>query len=441
MGFQQGLSGLNISSKSLEVIGNNVANANTFGFKAARAEFSDMYAASLNGAGTNGIGIGARIASVAQQFTQGNISTTANNLDIAINGDGFFQVANWDTTSGTRDGELLFSRNGQFKVNSEGYIVNNQGKFLLGLPNANSTDFGPLRLSLAGSSAQATTQVTMEINLSADAQAPQVAGFDPANSRSFNYSTTQTAYDGSGEPAVLRHYFAKDSTDPDTWWMYTSVLNNDGNEVFTNESGGVILPNLAFSFDPSGSGINGLDTNVSLVGGVPTATLNPPSTLSGVGSITVPAFESRSEFQFSFELSKMTQFAGRNSVNALSQNGYPKGDFSSFNIDASGSILVRYTNGQTVPEGQIQLARFFNPQGLQPVGGNEWTQTAQSGQPQQGLPGENRMGLLQGGALEESNVDLTGELVNMIVAQRAYQANAQTIKTEDQVLQTLVNLR
>jgi len=167
----------------------------------------------------------------------------------------------------------------------------------------------------------------MEINLSADAQAPQVAGFDPANSRSFNYSTTQTAYDGSGEPAVLRHYFAKDSTDPDTWWMYTSVLNNDGNEVFTNESGGVILPNLAFSFDPSGSGINGLDTNVSLVGGVPTATLNPPSTLSGVGTITVPAFESRSEFQFSFELSKMTQFAGRNSVNALSQNGYPKGDF------------------------------------------------------------------------------------------------------------------
>jgi flagellar hook protein FlgE len=441
MGFQQGLSGLNISSKSLEVIGNNVANANTFGFKTARAEFADMYAASLNGAGSNGIGIGARIASVAQQFTQGNISTTANNLDIAINGDGFFQVADWDTTSDTRDGELMFSRNGQFKVNSDGFIVNNQGKFLLGLSSAGSTDFGPLRLSLAGSSAQATSRVNMEINLSADAQAPQVSPFDPSNSQSFNYSTTQTAYDGSGEPAVLRHYFAKDNADPDTWWMYSSVLNNDGNEVFTNESGGVVVPNLAFSFDPSGSRITGIDQNVALVGGQPTATLAPPSTLTGVGSITVPGFDTRTDFQFDFDLSKMTQFAGRNSVNALSQNGYPKGDFSSFNIDASGSILVRYTNGQTVPEGQIQLARFFNPQGLQPVGGNEWTQTAQSGQPQQGLPGENRMGLLQGGALEESNVDLTGELVNMIVAQRAYQANAQTIKTEDQVLQTLVNLR
>lgn len=443
MGFQQGLSGLNISSKSLEVIGNNVANANTFGFKTARAEFADMYAASLNGAGTNGIGIGARIASVAQQFTQGNISTTANNLDIAINGDGFFQVANWDTASDTRDGELLFSRNGQFKVNSDGYIVNNTGKFLLGLPTADSTDIGPLRLSLAGSSARATSEVRMEINLSADSQEPEVPNFDPENSRSFNYSTTQTAYDGSGEPAVLRHYFVRHET-PDTWWVYTSVVNNDGTEVFTRNDNGYRTPNLLIEFDSSGSGIarTAKDDQIATdVDGTVTATPDSPQDLTAEVGILVPGDGTRSDFNFFLDVSKMTQFAGRNSVNALSQDGYPKGDFSSFNIDASGSILVRYTNGQTVPEGQIQLARFFNPQGLQPIGGNEWTQTAQSGQPQQGLPGENRMGLLQGGALEESNVDLTGELVNMIVAQRAYQANAQTIKTEDQVLQTLVNLR
>lgn len=425
MGFQQGLSGLNSSSKSLEVIGNNVANANTYGAKSSRAEFADMYAASLGGSGTNKVGIGVRVAAVAQQFTQGNLTTTSNPLDIAINGDGFFMVQRWDPVNGTENlqaaGERLYSRNGQFKVDSSGYIVNNEGHKVL------SNDSNPIKLNLTGGAAQATTRITADLNLNA-ADALPSPGFStaiyPPVPGSYSFATTQTLYDGSGEAVPLEYYFSK--TDADTWDVFTAV---DG--AYLN--GGA--PAFALTFDDTTSKptiITGSDGFTTYTGAqlssIPLPTIPPDGTRSAISGVTV-------------DFSSITQYAGSSTINELAQTGYPKGDFSSFQIDSNGAVLVRYTNGVTEVGGQLGLARFTNSQGLQPVGGNEWKDTSASGAPLIDKPGSGRFGLLQGGALEESNVDLTGELVNMIVAQRAYQANAQTIKTEDQVLQTLVNLR
>lgn len=428
MGFQQGLSGLNVSSKSLQVIGNNVANANTYGAKTARAEFADMYAASLNGGGGNNIGIGATIASVAQQFTQGNITTTENPLDIAINGDGFFKVQRWDMGSNGSlyvAGERLFSRNGQFKVDNNGFIVNNQGHKLL--------DEGdqPIKLALTGGSAKATGRITMDINLNASEMADDAydTSVYPPLTGSYTFSTTQTLYDGSGQGVAVDYYYRKSGDD--SWDVYAAV---NGKYLPT----GSTTPAFQIQFDPATSkpsqivdyNGNSLTTKAQM-----SLVQLPPFSGADVGISTL------SDVNATIDFSKATQYAGKSVVNELQQDGYPRGDFSSFNIDSTGAILVRYTNGQTVTEAQIGLARFNNPQGLEPKGGNEWGQTASSGPAQYGTPGAGRLGLLQGGALEESNVDLTGELVNMIVAQRTYQANAQTIKTEDQVLQTLVNIR
>ncbi|MDD2975651.1 flagellar hook protein FlgE [Aquabacterium sp.] len=423
MGFQQGLSGLNSSSKSLEVIGNNVANANTYGAKSSRAEFADMYAASLGGSGTNKVGIGVRVAAVAQQFTQGNLTTTSNPLDIAINGDGFFMVQRWDPVNGTENlqaaGERLYSRNGQFKVDSSGYIVNNEGHKVL------SNDSNPIKLNLTGGAAQATTRITADLNLNATdgTDNPFDATQYPPVSGTFSFATTQTLYDGSGEAVPMEYYFRKSNVDQ--WEVYSAVGGsylNAGNPAFTVD------------FDPSTS----LPTQITDSAGTTSSGVG----LASVALPTIPADGTRSAISgVTVDFSGITQYAGSSTINELTQTGYPKGDFSSFQIDSNGAVLVRYTNGVTEVGGQLGLARFTNSQGLQPVGGNEWKDTSASGAPLVDKPGSGRFGLLQGGALEESNVDLTGELVNMIVAQRAYQANAQTIKTEDQVLQTLVNLR
>ncbi len=422
MGFQQGLSGLNTSSKSLEVIGNNVANANTYGAKASRAEFADMYAASLGGGGSNGIGIGARIGAVAQQFTQGNITTTSNNLDMAINGRGFFALQ-------TAQGETVYSRNGQFKRDSNGYIVNNEQHQLLGQAldetGAPSGPTGsPIVLSNDGSAPQAASKIVMTANLDARATSITTA-VDFSNSKTYNFVTSQTAYGDNGAPIAMNYYFKKiadaTSTSGSKWEVYASA---DG-------------ANNAASVSLDGSG------NPSPI---QTLTFSTNGTLPANSTFTIPSIPGGKNGQpltnVSVDVSGCTEYSGNYAVTNLSGGGYAQGNLSDFLIESDGTVKARYTNGQSKAIARVQLADFKNLNGLQPIGGNEWKSTNASGDPLPlGAPGSGVYGLLQSGALEESNVDLTGELVNMIVAQRAYQANAQTIKAEDQVLQTLVNLR
>jgi flagellar hook protein FlgE len=428
MGFQQGLSGLNISSKSLEVIGNNVANANTYGFKAARAEFSDMYAASLGGAGNNGIGIGARVAAVAQQFTQGNVSTTANNLDLAINGRGFFALY-------TAQGEEVFSRNGQFKRDRDGFLVNNEqhqlrGQLLDDDGNGNIRLRGnpgdPIQLTNDPFPPSAAGAINMVANLDARAETPTVA-IDFTNSRSYNFVTSQTIFGDNGAPVAVNYYFRKiadaTATDGGQWALYMTADGNTNDFSLLNDGNTPPgpLPVGTFTFNADGSLPDG---TVITLPDIPGGRNGQP--ITGV----------------TLDLSSNTEYSGSYSVTELTGGGYAQGNLSDFIIETDGTVKARYTNGQSKSVARVMLADFRNLNGLQPIGNNEWKSTNASGPPLPlGGPGTGVYGLLQSGALEESNVDLTGELVNMIVAQRAYQANAQTIKTEDQVLQTLVNLR
>ena len=419
MSFQQGLSGLNAASKNLEVIGNNIANANTFGAKVSRAEFADVYANTLSGT-SSAVGIGVTVAAVAQQFTQGNISTTENPLDLAINGDGFFQLQ----TNGNAVG---YTRNGVFKVDRDGFIVNNQQQKLMGYPADNNGTVIPgtaaaLKMPTAGITPAVTTKVDMEMNLdsrsavTAPASGPPIDFADPT---SYNNATSQTVYDAKGQSVALTYYFQKASTD--NWNVFVAA-----NGVPIATSGGQPVATATIAFPPGG--------------GTPTAP-------AGTVALNIPAVTDSSGFtsepiaNVQLDVSSARQYGSQFGVTALSQDGYSPGQLIGVQVESNGIINARYSNGQTKPAGQLEIASFRNPQGLTPTGGNGWVRSFSSGGPILGVPGDGNLGVLQSGALEESNVDLTAELVDMITAQRVYQANAQSIKTQDQVLQTIVNLR
>lgn len=420
MSFQQGLSGLNATSKNLQIIGNNIANANTFGTKVARAEFSDMYAAALNGAGTNAIGIGTNLASVAQQFTQGNIKTTENPMDLSINGAGFFQVTDGKSP-------VTFTRNGQFKVDKEGFIVNNSLQKLMGYAADGTGQIQPglavpLQLPTAAVAPQPTTEVVMELNLkSSEAVTVPAAGaqIDFNNADTYNNATSMTVYDIQGQAVALTYYFQKAAAD--TWNVYVTA---NGTSVNGPNTAPVPVTTVTFAADGSAP--------TSPTGPV---AFNVPATTTSAGATTIPINN------VNLDLAQATQFDMAFGVTAQTQDGFAAGQLTAITVETNGVIMARYSNGQSQPAGQIEIATFRNPQGLQPIGDNAWARTFASGDPVNGVPGDGSLGVLQSGALEESNIDLTGELVNMIMAQRIYQANAQSIKTEDQVLQTLVNIR
>ena len=404
MAFQQGLSGLNSASRNLDVIGHNIANANTVGMKASRAEFGEIYASSINAAGSTNAGIGVQVSAVAQQFTQGNISVTGNSLDVAINGNGFFELT-------MPDGSLAYSRAGMFKLNRDGEIVNNLGGQLMGYPTdaagvRQGFESVPLTLPTGGPiPARATTAMGAEVNL--DARAPIAAAAVPPTPFG-TYGTSIIAYDQQGLEIPVSLVFEK--TANNQWNVYTGVNGADP---------AASVP-FALNFLPDGS----LDP----------ATVIPQLQLASPND---PA----QTFMIDLDFGDTTQFGVDFAVNNLTQDGYRPGELTSLNISDDGVIMAKYSNGQPQAAGQIALVNFRNVQGLQPNGGGNWTQTFASGEPVRGAPGEGNMGLLRSGAVEDSNVDLTAELVNMMTAQRAYQANAQTIKTQDQVLSTLLNMR
>jgi flagellar hook protein FlgE len=420
MSFQQGLSGLNASSKNLEIIGNNIANANTFGSKVARAEFSDAYAAALGGSGALSIGIGTTMAAVAQQFTQGSISNTANPMDLAINGGGFFQLTDGKSP-------VTYSRNGQFKIDREGYLVNNSQHRLIGYAAdavgvIQSGQAKALQLSTGGVSPAVTTTNAIEMNLDSrlkvtlPATGPQI---DFNDAKTYNNATSVTAYDTKGQEIALTYYFQKTATD--TWNVYATA---NGSTVAGDSTAPLPVTTINFASDGS-----------------------KPLTPTGDVAIDIPATTSASGVEtlaitgLLLKVTGATQFGSPFGVTDISQDGFSAGLLSGISVESNGVVRARYSNGQSRPAGQIELATFRNPQGLQPIGENAWANTFASGNAVAGVPGDGNLGSLQSGALEESNIDLTGELVNMITAQRIYQANAQTIKAQDQILSTLVNLR
>lgn len=425
MGFQQGLSGLNSSSKALDTIGNNIANSNTVGFKGSTTQFADVFAASLNGAGASSVGLGTRISAVLQQFNQGNISVTNNPLDVAINGGGFFQMD--DGLGGT-----LYSRNGQFQLDKDGFIVNAEGLQLKGImavngvvasgsPNTALRLFDPSQ-SLTGAP-QATgaslsaTGVQANLNLDARMAVPTTTPFNYADPTSYNQSTAVTTYDSLGSPHTYSMYFVK--TAANAWDVYSTVTNPAGaSPVFSN-----LGATGSLTFNTAGQ-ISSAPLAVSLT-----------SAQLGYGGAVAP-------MSFNLSFAGSTQFGSPFAVNTLLQDGYAAGSLAGFKIGSDGTVLGNFTNGQTQVIGQAVLASFRNPQGLQPLGSNVWAETPESGTSVLGTPGSSgQFGVFQSAAVEDANIDLTAELVSMITQQRVYQANAQSIKTMDSILQTLVNLR
>ncbi len=394
MGFQQGISGLNAASKNLDVIGHNIANSGTTGFKSARAEFADLVATSMGVGSSNSAGVGVEVEAIAQQFTQGNLTLTGNGMDVAINGGGFFKLQ-------MPDGSPAYTRAGNFKLDKSGDVVTNGGANVMGYKVDPSNGVAssstvplsfPVGLPIA---AKQTTEIKVALNLDARAVSTAPSG---------TYGTSVIVHDSLGAPIPVHMDFVK--TAANKWAV--NVKDNGGTNVGTG----------SLTFDTSGA----LTNATSITFPVPTA--------SGGAAPSV-----------TLNLANVTQFGSKFAVSDMQQDGYAAGQLNNINISQDGSVVASYSNGVTRTEAQVALTGFRNPQGLVAVGGNNWVVSADSGAPVDGKPGSGNLGSLRSGALEESNVDLTAELVNMMTAQRAYQANAQTIKTQDQVMSTMVNLR
>ena len=479
MAFDTSVSGILSASADLGIIGNNVANASTTGFKQSRGEFTDIYATSLLGTAGTAIGQGVKLNSVTQDFSQGNIEFTNNSLDLAINGNGFFRMSN--------DGVATYTRAGSFQLDREGYLVNASNMKLQGFPIDEAGNITGELDDIQLSTALIDPKPTSLINLTANVDSRDSVPATPWSAATltpemFNSSTSMTIYDSLGNPHVLSMYFQKlgvngpdgltglgpgadgiagnaddglgpdaltgiqagpdgalgtaddidnsldddnynvdDIADPQNQWLIRVLI--DGEEMAETEA-------VAFLNSGKLDNSGGLET-LTIAGWTPKdSDGNPNGAQTGAEG-----------YSFTLDLNKLTQFGAEFAVGSISQDGYATGQLRGVEIDATGILYTRYTNGQSRQQSQIALASFTNPNGLQPVGDTSFVETFSAGAPTITTPGLSGTGALQSGALEGSNVEITSQLVRMIVAQRNFQANAQMIQTEDAVTQTVINLR
>jgi len=427
MPFRIALSGLDAASTDLQVTGHNIANAATNGFKQSRAEFADIYANSIQDVSTTSAGRGVRVSRVAQQFSQGNIDFTSSNLDLALNGEGFFTLAD-------ASGNTSYTRAGAYTVDRDGYVVNHTNERLqvfapIGTSgtNFNTGSTSDLQLPTLSGTPSATTSADVAVNLDSSGAATAAATlFDPTVATSYDNSTSTTVYDSLGTAHTMTMYF-RQSTVANEWNVYTTV---DGNIVTptTNSTAApssAAYPSATLNFDTSGALVTG------------------SGSISATGTLAYNAYPiaGAAPLNMTFDMNNSTQFGSAFAVNNLTQDGYAPGRLSGVDIDNTGVVSARFTNGQSTALGKVALAKFNNPQGLRQLGDTSWAETYTSGNVQMGEAGTSSFGLVQSGGLENSNVDIAEQLVNLITAQRNYQANAQVITTADTVTQTIINIR
>ncbi|WP_019626457.1 flagellar hook protein FlgE [Thioalkalivibrio sp. ALJT] len=415
MPFNIGLSGLNAAQADLQTTGHNVSNAGTTGFKRSRAEFGDVFAQTFGGISQTAIGSGTRLQAVTQQFSQGRTEFTENGLDLAINGEGFFVLND--------QGNTVYTRAGEFQVDRDGFLVNNQGQQLQGYPPQNASAADPefntgqlndIRLQTGDADPQATGEIEALVNLRSDAENLDPALFDAADPDTYNFSTALTVYDSLGTARDANLFFVK--TADLEWQAHARV------EAGVDAAGDPV----AFDAGPFDLSFNN------------SGTLEEPTTFN----LTTPDFPNGAAgLDTELDFGGTTQFGGDFAVNDLSQDGFASGRLTGVDIDDSGVVFARFTNGQSRVLGQVAMANFTNPQGLEKLGNNNWAETFAAGDPVLAAPGTSNLGTIQAGALEAANVDIAQELVNLITAQRNFQANAQTISTADQITQTIINIR
>ncbi|MCX2901576.1 flagellar hook protein FlgE [Pseudomonas mandelii] len=439
MSFNIGLSGLFAANKQLDVTGNNIANVATTGFKSSRAEFEDVYSATKLGSGSKTVGSGVRLANVSQQFTQGDITNTGNVLDMGINGSGFFVLND--------SGSLSYTRAGTFKVDSEGYVTNTDGTARLQgygvdangkIQNGMLTD---LRIDTSNLAPKTTDSVSSTINLnSTDKVIDQTIAtnkFDPSKTETYSKKFNTPIYDSQGNMHTMEQFMVK--TGPNTWDNYTLI---DGR----NMDGSLSTPvPSTLSFDSAGK-LTQISTPVTPPTTPPTATISndlkvtnwiPGTVTDGVWTANGAAANPDG---ITIGMGVTTQYNADTARSIPVQNGYATGQITNLTIDGSGVLLANFSNYQTKPIGQISLASFANEQGLQAVGGTSWKETYSSGIPGYDSPETGSLGTIRSNSLEESNVNVTNELVDLIKAQSNYQANAKTISTQSTLMQTIIQM-
>ncbi|MGF0242283.1 flagellar hook protein FlgE [Rhodococcus sp. IEGM1300] len=443
MSFNIGLSGLYAANKQLDVTGNNIANVATTGFKSSRAEFEDVYSATKLGSGSKTVGNGVRLANVSQQFTQGDINNTGNVLDMGINGSGFFVMNN--------NGSLSYTRAGTFKVDKDGYVTNTDGTSRLQgygvdangkIQNGVLTD---LRIDTSNLAPKTTTTVSSTINLNSSAdpidQAVATNKFDPTKSETFTKQFSTPIFDSQGNQHTMDQYMVK--TGANTWDTYTLIdgRNPDGTAPTAPNAP---IPST-MTFDTTGK-LTQVSTPVKPATTPPTFVLSSDLTIKDwtPGTVTNGNWTANgaaaSTAGVTISMANTTQFNADTARSIPSQNGYATGQITNLTIDGSGVLLANFSNNQTKPIGQISLASFTNEQGLQPVGGTSWKETYASGIPGYDAPQTGTLGSIASNSLEESNVNLTNELVDLIKAQSNYQANAKTISTQSTIMQTIIQM-
>lgn len=396
-----GVSGINANGTAMSIIGDNLANANTVGFKSSRASFGDILSQNLGGSGNMQVGRGAMLTGVSSLFNQGSFQTTDSGLDMGLDGDGFFIVND-------PNGAPFYSRAGQFSVNKDGYLVNPEGYKVQGY-QASATGtitgaIGDISLSASSLAPVATTSATINANLNAGDSVPSVAPFNANNSATYNFSSGMTLYDSLGNGHMENLYFVK--TAANAWNVYAPG----------STAAGGLLGGLTFS---AATG--------ALTAGSPLA-----ATFNYAGASAVNA---------SFDLSSTTQYGAPSVIVAQNQNGYPSGSLRSVSVDQSGIMSGLFSNGVTRAVGQVALGNFQNPNGLSKFGRNLYASTLDSGQVIIGAPGTGRFGRVLSNSLELSNVDMAGEFVKMITFQRGFQANSKIITTSDEMLAELINIK
>ncbi|MGL4979295.1 MAG: flagellar hook protein FlgE [Plesiomonas sp.] len=390
MSFNIGLSGLKSTSAQMDTISHNIANGSTAGFKSSRTEFQDVYSATFGGGQANGVAV----SGVRQSFATGSMTTTGRNADLAINGDGFFAVEN--------NGQKFYTRAGIFDTRQDKNnptmlnLVSPDGSLLLGKGGK------PITIDQADQAPKATTKGSLGLNLDSGAPLSTKTPFNPDDPSTYNSTSTVKAYDKLGNEHQVTQYYCK--TAEGEWDMYSIV------DPGKNPAQPTPTP-TKLTFDDKGALTSSKQTTVSVPGGE-TVTL---------------------------DMSAMTQYGGGFSINTVSSDGYAAGKFANWSFEPDGTVIARYTNGEKVSQGQLQLARFTNSEGLQPAGGNRWTETFASGQAMAGVAGEGQLGSIMTGRYENSNVNISDEMVGLMGAQSNYQANAKSIQVANEMTKVLFN--
>ena len=427
--MNSGVSGLLAEQQALGVVGDNIANVNTVGYKAERAIFEDVLGHSILAGTSSGLpGAGVAIGAIKQDYTQGSLNTTGISTDVALSGDGFFVVnGSVDGVSGN-----FYTRAGQFTLNKDGYLVNPDGLQVQGYASNGDGTFAASLTSIQAPTSsiqpRATQNVAVTANLNADDTTPADA-WGAANttfSQDSNYSTTTTVYDSLGTAHTLDMYFRNDGAG--NWDWHAVIDGTDTNQTGTLTFGqnGVMTAGspstIAYTLPVNANGQTPAALNMALNFGTPSTTVDANGLPVAVPGAT-------------------TQFASPDSVSSQSQDGYTSGDFSGISIDGQGVVTGLYTNGQKLAIADMGIAKFRSNDGLGRAGQSLWIDTRESGPAAMGTAASGGRGSVSAGSTESSNVDLASEFVSMIQHQRSFTANSKTITTADEMLQDLINLK